>query len=151
MAEESELPDPMADNNDGHFSNASLGVFHIDSALRRLCLEMSEPFETYEKLVQCRVRHLRERAERQYECLIPEKEHKVKKRLLGLNQIFDTVILVLIVFSSLMLPLDSPLNDPDSEFTKKLAKVGIVFTVCFLFELTVKVIAKGFYSNQLVI
>ena len=51
MEEEFENPDPMENNNESFFSNASLGIFHIDSTLRRLCIELAEPFESYEKLV----------------------------------------------------------------------------------------------------
>lgn len=61
MNSEASMPDPMADNKDGNFWNSSLGIFHIDSGLRRLCLELSEPFATYEKLVIVRARHIHER------------------------------------------------------------------------------------------
>ena len=65
------------------------------------------------------------------------------------NKIFDNVILILIIISSGMLPLDNPLNDPDAASTKLIAKINICFTLCFLTEATIKIIAKGFLFNNM--
>jgi hypothetical protein len=113
MDGEGEIPNPMADNDESYFLNASLCIFHVDSSFRRICLELSEPFEAYEKFVKVRTRHLRERTMQRYDCFIPAEDKPVKKRLIGLNAAFDGIILILIIFSSLMLPIDSPLNDPE--------------------------------------
>ena len=50
-----------------------------------------------------------------------------------------------------MLPIDNPLNDPEGVLAQRLATIGIAFTVCFLMELIIKIIAKGFFFNQLTI
>jgi len=75
----------------------------------------------------------------------------LKKRYLSLNSVFDGIILVLIIISSIVLPMENPFNDPDSPFSHFLKKLNVVFTFCFLFELVVKIIAKGFWKNQLII
>lgn len=64
---------------------------------------------------------------------------------------FDGFILVLIILSSIVLPMENPFNDPDSTFAHFIQKINMCFTVCFLCELTIKIIGKGFYTNQLVI
>ena len=71
----------------------------------------------------------------------------MKKRFFDINLLFDGVILVLIIMSSLILPMDNPLNDPDSRLSKFLENLNVLFTFCFLLELIVKIIAKGFLSN----
>lgn len=48
-----------------------------------------------------------------------------------------------------MLALDNPLDDPDSVLIVTLSYIGIFFTVIFIFECIVKVIAKGFLFNSL--
>lgn len=73
------------------------------------------------------------------------------KRFVGLNSLFDGTILILIILSSIVLPMDNPFNNPDSAFSHLLKKINIFFTFCFLTELIIKIIAKGFWSNQLII
>jgi hypothetical protein len=51
--------------------------------------------------------------------------------------------------SSLMLPLDNPLNDPNSQFSHIITNINIVFTLCFITEASVKIIAKGMIYNNL--
>ena len=53
---------------------------------------------------------------------------------------FDNVILFLIVFSTFMLILESPLNDPNSKLADNLYYIDIVVTVLFTIELILKVI-----------
>jgi len=65
------------------------------------------------------------------------------------NKIFDGLILFFIILSSLMLPLDNPLNDPDAESTKNIEFMNEIFTIIFVTELTVKTIAKGVFTNNL--
>lgn len=65
------------------------------------------------------------------------------------NKFFDGVVLVLIIISSAMLPLDNPLNDPSAHSTKLIAKINIFFTLCFLSEASIKIIAKGFLFNNM--
>lgn len=65
------------------------------------------------------------------------------------NKIFDAFILVAIILSSLMLPLDNPLNDPNSEEAKNINLLNEIFTAIFVMELTIKTIAKGVFKNSL--
>ena len=60
---------------------------------------------------------------------------------------FDNVILFLIVFSTFMLILESPLNDPNSEYADNLFYIDVVVTILFTFELVFKVIVLGFLLN----
>jgi len=65
------------------------------------------------------------------------------------NGLFEGVILILIVLSSILLAWDNPLMDPESDLKKTLGKINMVFTVLFTMEVTVRIIAQGFWSNQL--
>ena len=65
------------------------------------------------------------------------------------NKIFDGLILVAIILSSLMLPLDNPLIDPNSEEAKNINLLNEIFTAIFVMELTIKTIAKGVFKNSL--
>lgn len=60
---------------------------------------------------------------------------------------FDNVILFLIVFSTFMLVLESPLNDPKSKMADNLFYIDIVVTALFTIELVLKVIVLGFLLN----
>ena len=63
------------------------------------------------------------------------------------HQHFDNVILFLIIFSTLMLVLETPLNDPNSEMSTNLGYIDNVFTALFTLELILKVIVMGFFLN----
>ena len=65
------------------------------------------------------------------------------------NRIFDNVVLILIIISSAMLPFDNPLNDPSARSTKLIAKINVFFTLCFLTEASIKIIAKGLFFNNM--
>ena len=62
---------------------------------------------------------------------------------------FDRFILTLIIISNILLPMDNPLNDPDSTLATTLIKINIVMTVFFVFEATVKIVAKGMFHNNM--
>ena len=51
------MQDPMESNNESFFNNSSLFIFHVDSKLRRLCLEMSESCSDYQTLITTRNKH----------------------------------------------------------------------------------------------
>jgi len=63
------------------------------------------------------------------------------------RQHFDNFILFLIIFSTFLLILESPLNDPDSKQADNLFNIDVVVTILFTIELVLKVIVLGFYSN----
>ena len=74
---------------------------------------------------------------------------EVKSSKKGPNVAFDRVILFLILLSSAILPLDSPLNDPNTLQGTVIMNLNIVFTICFMIELSIKVIALGLLRNNL--
>ena len=47
----------MQENNESYLNNSSLLTFHVDSKLRRLCLEISESWSDYQVFVIARNRH----------------------------------------------------------------------------------------------
>ena len=53
------------------------------------------------------------------------------------------------MISSAMLPLDNPLNDPEARETIWIQNINIFFTLCFLTEASIKIIAKGLIYNNL--
>lgn len=61
---------------------------------------------------------------------------------------FDRFILLLIFTSSVMLALDNPLNDPNSLESKVYKVIDIVHTVLFTFEMLIKIIGLGFFTNK---
>ena len=65
------------------------------------------------------------------------------------NKCFDGLVLCAIIASSLMLPLDNPLNDPESSLAKDIEFLNVMFTIFFSLELTIKCIAKGVFVSNL--
>ena len=57
--------------------------------------------------------------------------------------------MALIFASSVLLMVDNPLNDPESIEMKIIAKLDICLTVLFFIEAMIKVIAKGFFKNNM--
>ncbi|DAZ94512.1 TPA: hypothetical protein N0F65_011865 [Lagenidium giganteum] len=64
------------------------------------------------------------------------------------HSLFDSFILVLITLSSLSLALDNPLRDPHADFAVFLRAMDSVFTVIFLVEMTMKIIAYGLVLHK---
>lgn len=64
-------------------------------------------------------------------------------------KMFDNIILGLIICSSIMLVIDNPLRDPNSDFMRILGVIDLCFTVLFFIEAMIKIIAKGFLYNSL--
>lgn len=61
---------------------------------------------------------------------------------------FESVSLLLIAASSLIVALDNPLSEPGSTFVNVLSWVDATLTVCFLIEVVVKIIAFGFIMDE---
>eukprot|EP00602_Paraphysomonas_sp_CaronLab_P008605 CAMPEP_0185034492 /NCGR_PEP_ID=MMETSP1103-20130426/24443_1 /TAXON_ID=36769 /ORGANISM="Paraphysomonas bandaiensis, Strain Caron Lab Isolate" /LENGTH=1644 /DNA_ID=CAMNT_0027571169 /DNA_START=197 /DNA_END=5132 /DNA_ORIENTATION=+ len=57
---------------------------------------------------------------------------------------FDQVILVLIIISSIVLAVDNPLLNPESNLARVLSVLDITLTMIFTAEMVIKVIALGF-------
>lgn len=64
-------------------------------------------------------------------------------------KIFDDLVLILIILSSIILAVDNPLNDPNSSFMKLIGFIDISFTCVFFIEALIKIIAKGFFYNNM--
>lgn len=147
---------------DDYLTNSSLYIFHIDMKIRRFCLFLAEPRDLVEEIY--RKRDMLPDNQVTKKLLIQDDEDsddpevQAKREILRqamqknfniANKIFDQVILILILISSAMLPLDNPLNDPNSNETKLIMYINIVFTLCFISEASIKIIAKGLISNNL--
>lgn len=63
------------------------------------------------------------------------------------HKLFDPFILFLIIFTTLTMTLDSPLNDPASNVSIFLANTDIVVTILFSLEAAFKIIVFGFLFN----
>lgn len=61
---------------------------------------------------------------------------------------FEIFIVVVILLSCIMLCIDTPLNDPDSTFSGILAVIDIIFSIVFLIEAILKILAFGFFWNH---
>ena len=60
------------------------------------------------------------------------------------SQNFENFILFLIAFSSILLALDNPLNDPESTLSRFLRYTDIILTIFFSSESVFKIITYGF-------
>ena len=134
--------------------NSSLFIFHKDMSMRKLCLRLAETPENnleYQKFLNqtpAEAVPLKKSTER----VVPIKKAKsswTEYFTQHPSKVFDDLILVCIISSSVMLALDNPLDDPESTLIVTLTYIGIFFTVVFIFECIVKVIAKGFLYNNL--
>ena len=65
------------------------------------------------------------------------------------NKVFDNIIMCLIVTSSIMLAIDTPLLDPNSKKAKIIKLIDHTHTVLFTIEAIIKIIARGFFHNNL--
>jgi voltage-dependent calcium channel L type alpha-1D len=63
------------------------------------------------------------------------------------NPRFDSVIILLILISSVLLAVDSPLSEPGTDVSNTLGMLDMVLTVAFSAEVAVKVVAMGFLLN----
>jgi len=73
---------------------------------------------------------------------------RIKCHELMLHPNFDKFIIGCIVFSSICLALDNPLNDPDSGFTAVLELLDQILTFVFIIEMLIKMVALGFMLHH---
>lgn len=128
------------------YAMASLWVFHIDWPLRRFCLKLSVPKADYEAAIKSRTRTSQEEDEG-----APAVDFNIgpKKKETDLYTAFDNCILVMICFSSVILPLENPVADPTSDLVLFAKLANLVLTGFFLAELLIKIVARGLLYNQL--
>ena len=63
------------------------------------------------------------------------------------HALFESFIMLLIIVSSLLLALDSPLLDPEGDLAQGLAQTNLVFTILFVSEMVLKIVAIGFVKH----
>jgi len=61
---------------------------------------------------------------------------------------FDMFVLILIIISTVCLVIDDPLMDPNSTFSRNLSVADEVFTLLFCVEMSMKIIATGFFFQD---
>ena len=60
---------------------------------------------------------------------------------------FENFILAIVILNSITLIFNSPLQDPDSKFGKVLTYLDMIFTIIFIIEAAMKIVAMGFFWN----
>ena len=60
---------------------------------------------------------------------------------------FDSVVLFLIIFSTILLAIEDPYENPLSMKKAVLEKLDYILSFAFLFELLIKVVVLGFLLN----
>lgn len=66
---------------------------------------------------------------------------------LSSNWLFETVVILLIVASTVILAFEHPMEDPNSDMVAQLRKIDLVITICFVVEALVKITVMGFLAN----
>jgi hypothetical protein len=61
---------------------------------------------------------------------------------------FDSIILVLIIVSSILLAIDNPLYDPQSDLVAVLSVIDVVFAALFTLEMVLKILSFGFLCHK---
>ncbi len=63
------------------------------------------------------------------------------------HRFFDPIVLILIIFSTLTMTVDNPLNDPNGQLSNILDYIDIVVTTLFTIETSLKIIVYGLLLN----
>eukprot|EP00618_Florenciella_parvula_P016960 CAMPEP_0119537720 /NCGR_PEP_ID=MMETSP1344-20130328/50317_1 /TAXON_ID=236787 /ORGANISM="Florenciella parvula, Strain CCMP2471" /LENGTH=1925 /DNA_ID=CAMNT_0007580327 /DNA_START=292 /DNA_END=6069 /DNA_ORIENTATION=+ len=69
---------------------------------------------------------------------------RIAAALLAENPAFDNTVLVLIMISTVLLTLQSPLQNPHSDLVSFMDTMDVILTILFNFEMLVKIAASGF-------
>jgi hypothetical protein len=77
-------------------------------------------------------------------CLGPHNKFRFECYKMVNHPWFDRIILTFIVISTIMLAIDTPLSDPESNTIVFLKYSDYVMTTVFVLEMCVKIIALGF-------
>lgn len=77
----------------------------------------------------------------------PENKIRVMFARLVTHKYFDPFIMTLIFISTILMAVDSPLNDPNSTLSNVLNIIDIVITSFFVLESVSKIISYGFIFN----
>lgn len=60
---------------------------------------------------------------------------------------FDNTVLFLIIFSTILLAIEDPFENPKSQKKKVMGILDVILSIIFLFELLIKVVVFGFAFN----
>lgn len=84
-----------------------------------------------------------------YSCCImgPENTFRIICSKIVGDPWFDHLVLSLIGFSTVLLALENPLDDPRSSYVMTLKDIDVVVSIIFTCELVIKVIVYGFAMN----
>jgi uncharacterized membrane protein len=77
----------------------------------------------------------------------PENKFRLLIARLVTHKYFDPFIMSLIFISTILMAVDSPLNDPESTLSQVLNIIDIVITSFFVIESVTKIIVYGFIFN----
>ena len=130
----------------------SLLLFKDDLKLRLHLLRLITPtediisFEKYEKMMKNMKEKMKERTvkDKSEEVVVEMQDYSVlmidngklvtTKQAIKYSKYFEIFIIFLILMSSMILCIDTPLNNPESAFTRTLTVIDFLFTFLFLTE-----------------
>ena len=137
-----------------YMNNSSMFILHKDSKIRQYLLmivttqeDIVEESKAEKNPSKYGIEDL-SKSQNFSELKINEGKILLKNRLKILSKIFEYFIIWMILLSWVLLWLDSPLNDPDSNFSKGLSILDILFTFVFFIEAILKWFAFGFFWNH---
>jgi hypothetical protein len=80
-------------------------------------------------------------------CITPENEARQFCAGIVGHQHFETLIIVLIIVSTVLLIFENPLSDPNGTKAQVLKVCDIIMTTLFFFEMVIKIMVLGFACN----
>ena len=92
-------------------------------------------------------RIIRKRDKEELHMLISTRDGKLISKRKHPSKIFENIVIVLILLSSVILCIDTPLIDPDSTLKAVLFHLDVIITFLFLLEAIIKILAFGFLYN----
>ena len=135
-------------------NNSSLFIFHKDSIYREYLLALvttPEDIVRREKAEQNPKKYgLKDLANSQTLNTLDIIDGRLitTKTRKTISKIFEYFIVVIILLSCLLLCLDTPLRDPNDSISVTLATFDIIFSLIFLIEAVMKIVAFGFFYNH---
>ena len=135
-------------------TNSSCFFFHKNSRVRKLCLMLAESPETLQEYYRAEKEgtldtYAADNKRNAPVGLFAAGKTSRKSKQKNPSKVFEDIILVLIILSSILLAIDNPLYDPKSKMVKIIGYIDVVFTVMFTIEASIKIIAKGFMWNTM--
>lgn len=79
--------------------------------------------------------------------LDPRNKFRILIKNIVIHPYFDPFIIFIIFFSTVLMAIDNPLNDPNGKMSTVLNQIDLVITIIFIFESLLKIITFGFVLN----